>query len=130
MKISIGTVELVRGSDYNEQPYDFVINHVRQIQVANILRAVSAKYYDRGNISTTLEFKVSRRHKDVESAQMYINQHLSILSNLSSTLTITEEPSLTSYSLVNAVISKTSSFCEGAVSTHFYKITGGNFLQG
>jgi hypothetical protein len=28
------------------------------------------------------------------------------------------------------VISKTSSFCEGAVSTHFYKITGGNFLQG
>lgn len=130
MKISIGTVELVRGSDYNEQPYDFVINHVRQIQVANILRAVSAKYYDRGNISTILEFKVSRRHKDVESAQMYIIQHLSILSNLSSTLTITEEPSLTSYSLVNAVISKTSSFCEGAVSTHFYKITGGNFLQG
>lgn len=130
MKISIGTVELVRGSDYNEQPYDFVINHVRQIQVANILRAVSAKYYDRGNISTILEFKVSRRHKDVESAQMYIIQHLSILSNLSSTLTITEEPSLTSYSLVNAVISKTSSFCEGAVSTHFYKVTGGNFLQG
>ena len=130
MKISIGTVELVRGSDYNEQPYDFVINHVRQIQVVNILRAVSAKYYDRGNISTILEFKVSRRHKDVESAQMYIIQHLSILSNLSSTLTITEEPSLTSYSLVNAVISKTSSFCEGAVSTHFYKITGGNFLQG
>lgn len=130
MKISIGTVELVRGSDYNEQPYDFVINHVRQIQVANILRAVSAKYYDRGNISTILEFKVSRRHKDVESAQMYIIQHLSILSNLSSTLTLTEEPSLTSYSLVNAVISKTSSFCEGAVSTHFYKITGGNFLQG
>ena len=130
MKISIGTVELARGSDYNEQPYDFVINHVRQIQVPNILRAVSAKNYDRGNISTTLEFKVSRRHKDVESAQMYIIQHLSILSNLSSTLTLTEEPSLTSYSLVNAVISKTSSFCEGAISTHFYKITGGNFLQG
>ena len=130
IKISIRAKELACGSQYNEQPYDFLINHVRQIYVANILHAISAKYYDLGNIFTTLEFKVSRLHNDEESAQMYIIQQLSVFSNLSSILTILEEPSLTPYSLINAVIAKTSSFKEGAVSTYFYKITGGIFLQG
>ncbi|MDR1890665.1 MAG: hypothetical protein LBQ23_00565 [Puniceicoccales bacterium] len=129
MKITIGTVTLAGGNVSNEQPYDLQINNSRQTQIASAMRAAAIRGFDRGNQQTTLEFKVSKRHSSVEEAQAYAIQHAASLTNLSSTLVITEEPSQDTYSLNDVVISEVQSVSDGVVSTHAYKIIGGTFTK-
>ncbi|MDR1457879.1 MAG: hypothetical protein LBI47_03465, partial [Puniceicoccales bacterium] len=117
MKITIGTIILAGGNVVNEQPYDLKINNSRQVQIASALRAISVRGFDRGNQQTTLEFKVSKRHSSVEEAQAYAIQHAASLTNLPSTLVITEEPSQDTYSLNDAVISEVQSISDGVVSS-------------
>ncbi|MDR2778738.1 MAG: hypothetical protein LBB16_00405 [Puniceicoccales bacterium] len=129
MKITIGTVILAGGNVVNEQPYDLKINNSRQIQIAFAMRAAAIRGFDRGNQQTTLEFKVSKRHSSVEEAQAYAIQHAASLTNLSSTLVITEEPSQDTYLLNDAVIGEIQSVSDGIVSSHAYKIIGGIFIK-
>lgn len=130
MKISIGNISLARGYDHKEEPYDFSLHHTRQTQMATILRANSAKLYDRGNQIITIIFSVSKQHATVEAAQQYVIQHAIELNNLSSQLIIVEEPSQKQFILSDAVISETTSSSTGITSTHFYKIIGGNLSSG
>ncbi|MDR1528128.1 MAG: hypothetical protein LBS22_00885 [Puniceicoccales bacterium] len=129
MKITIGTIILAGGNVANEQPYDLKINNSRQVQIAPAMRAIAVRGFDRGNQQTTLEFKVSKKHSSVEEAQAYAIQHAASLTNLSSTLVITEEPSQDTYSLNDVVIGEVQSVSEGVVSSHAYKIIGGIFTK-
>jgi hypothetical protein len=129
MKITMGTIILAGGNVANERPYDLKISNSRQVQIASALRAISVRGFDRGNQQTTLEFKVLKSHSSVEEAQAYAIQHAASLTNLPSTLVITEEPSQDTYSLNDAVISEVQSVSDGVVSSHAYKITGGIFTK-
>jgi hypothetical protein len=129
MKISIGVVVLAGGISSNEQPYDFVISNSRQAQIVSTVRASTARGFDRGNQRTILEFKVSKKHNSVEEAQAYVMQHAASLQNLETTLTVIGEPSQDIYSLGDAVIKEVRSTSDGIVSTHAYKIIGGNFSK-
>lgn len=129
MKISMGTVVLIAGDAANERAYDFKITNTRQIQIATGVRSVTVKGFDRGNQQTTVEFRVSKRHDSAQKAQEYVLQHAASLKNLSPTLTITVEPSQETYALGDAAIGDVQSESEGIVSSHFYKIVGGNFTK-
>jgi hypothetical protein len=95
MQITIGTIGIITlagGNISNEQPYDLKMNNSRQIETASPMRARAMRGCDRGNQQTTLELKVSKRHFSLEEAQAYSIQHAASLTNVSSTLVITNEP--------------------------------------
>jgi hypothetical protein len=98
MKITIGTITLAGGNASNEQSYDLQINDSRQTQIPSDMRATPIRGFDRGNQQMTFELRVSKRHSSVEEAQAYAIQHAASLTNLSSTLVITEESSQDTYS--------------------------------
>jgi hypothetical protein len=129
MIISIGTVILAAGNSENERPYALRVNNSRQFQTATAVGADTVRNFDRGNQQTTVEFRVSKKHSSVEEAQAYVLKHAASLKNLSPVLTITAEPSGDIYSLGDAIIGDVQSQSNGIVSSHFYKIIGGNFSK-
>ncbi|MDR1414145.1 MAG: hypothetical protein LBI56_04420 [Puniceicoccales bacterium] len=129
MKISVGEIILARGDVADEHPYDFKLSNIRQIQIAMAMRAGAVRGFDRGNLQTTVEFKVSRRHESVGEAQTFVLQHAASLNGVASTLAIVEEPSGNVYLLNDIVIGEVQSGSEGVVSVHFYKIIGGLFTK-
>jgi hypothetical protein len=129
MKFSMGSTILAGGNSVGEQPYDLMINNSRQFQIATAMRADAVKNFDRGNQQTTVEFKVSKRHFTVEEALAYVLQLGTSLKDLPTTLTIVEEPSQDAYSLSDAVIVDVQSCSNGIVSSHSYRIIGGNFTK-
>ncbi|MDR3143898.1 MAG: hypothetical protein LBT64_00135 [Puniceicoccales bacterium] len=129
MKILIGTVILAGGREADEEPYDLKISNSRSVQMSSSVRASTAKVFDRGNQQTAVEFKVSKKHHSSADAQSHVLQLASSLKTLPPTLTVIEEPSNATYSLGDAAMEDVQSTCSGIVSTHVYRIIGGNFTK-
>ncbi|MDR1255767.1 MAG: hypothetical protein LBJ94_02490 [Puniceicoccales bacterium] len=129
MKIFIGDIVLAGGVEAHESPYDVNIRSEREVQVTGTLRGSTARSYDRGNQRTTVNFKVTRRHGSVEDAQKFVLIHGASLGNLSTSLTIVEEPSAVQFILSDAAIVSVQSSANGSASVHEYRIVGGNFSQ-
>jgi hypothetical protein len=72
---------------------------------------------------------VSNKHVSVKAAQAYTIQHAPSLKILSSTLVITEESSQDTYFLNDVGISEVESMSNRIISSHAYKIIGGNFTK-
>ena len=129
MKILIGNIVLAGGVEAQESPYDVTVRNEREIQIVGVLRGDAAASYDRGNQRTTLSFRVTRRHGSIEDAQKFVLTHAANLGNLSTSVTVVEEPSGDEYALPNATVAGVQSSSLGSTSTHEYRIIGGNFFK-
>ena len=129
MKILFGKTALARGADYDEMPIDLKITGDRGIQVLSTIRGASARAINRGNLTTSIEFRVRKKHSTAEDAQQDAIEHASSIVTEPSQLTIITEPGNAIYWLNNAVISGIVSTSNGNISEHFYKIIGGNISE-
>ncbi|MDR2807187.1 MAG: hypothetical protein LBB11_03460 [Puniceicoccales bacterium] len=125
MKISFGDVSLARGIEFGETPMDFKVFGQHATQIISTIRGDEVKAIDRGNLTTRIEFRVRKKHKNAEAAQDYMVRHAAELRDLQTDLTIVGEPSHTIYYLKNAVMSSVESSSNTNTSEHFYKILGG-----
>ena len=125
MKILFGETELARGNEYGEVPLELKISGNREVQILSTIRGRASKALDRGNLVTSVEFRIRRKHATVEDAQKDTINYASSIDTSPSTLTIISEPGNTTYLLDNAVISGVVSSSSGNISEHFYKIIGG-----
>ena len=129
MKILFGEKALARGVDYGEMPIDFKITGDRGMQLLTSIRGTSACAINRGNLTTSIEFRLRKKHKTIEDAQQDAINHASSIETSPSQLTIITEPGNATYLLNNAVISGIVSTSNGNISEHFYKIIGGNISE-
>jgi hypothetical protein len=129
MKILIGDVVLAGGVEGHESPYDVSIRNDREVQIAETLRGGAARGYDRGNQRTTIGFKVTRRHDSTEAAQLFTLSHAASLNNLQTSVSVVGEPSGVTFVLSDAAVVSVQSSSAGNVSTHEYRIVGGNFSR-
>jgi hypothetical protein len=129
VKIRIDNFWLAGAPDdpWHSQVANFRINGVRVVQVAQYLRAEAVKVFNRKNRQTTVTFEISRKHKTVQDAEVFILEHgnnipgqgLVTFQALSSTGLVTERY------LEAAVISGDDCSYIGATTRHNYQIVGG-----
>ena len=129
MKIFLGELVLVGGAELNEEPINLKITSNRLVQTIYTLRADNAQPVDRGNVVVQIEFRVRRKHKSIEDAQIYTISRTSELNQLVSTLTVMPEPDGQAFYLQNATIQNTEFSLNGNISECFYKIVGGNLAN-
>ena len=71
MLIRLGNIELCRGLSFSEVPINFKINGARKIQKTPRIRAKNMMMHDRGNLSHSISFTVTRKHLSHEEAVQY-----------------------------------------------------------
>lgn len=129
MKILLGTTSLVRGEAFGEYPIGLKISGQRTVQVLSALRGQEIRALDRGNLKTVIEFRVRKKHKTAEEAQIYALKQATELNGLQDTFLLESEPSHLTYSLKNAVVTEVISTSNGNTSEHAYRITGGSVSE-
>lgn len=96
MIIRHGKTILCRGLAFREPAQELAVSGQSQVQEVNTVRATVATRYNRGNLSTTISFSVSREYPTMEDASRAALEIVGEQQGIKDTLTIvTETPSAT-----------------------------------
>ncbi|MFO1461316.1 MAG: hypothetical protein U1G08_18170 [Verrucomicrobiota bacterium] len=125
--ISSGSDVCVLSDHGMESPSGLGISSSGVVQVAEFVRAVNARPLDRMNRRAAVEFSVTRLHRDIITAQVFLVEHMEAMV-WEGTLTIesrgTSGQRAERY-VLNAVVEAVRGNHIGATTIHQYQIIGG-----
>lgn len=125
--ISSGSDVCVLSDHGMESPSGLGISSSGAVQVAEFVRAANARPLDRMNRRASVEFSVTRLHRDIITAQVFLVEHLEGMV-WEGTLTIesrgTSGQRAERY-VLNAVVESIRGNHIGATTVHQYQIIGG-----
>lgn len=75
MKIEIGSAPYVLIAGGAESPEDQEVNAQEALQVAEALRATGAQAFNRGNLTRTHTFQITREYESVGAAERALFEH-------------------------------------------------------
>jgi hypothetical protein len=131
MLIKLGNIELCRGRLFSEIPINFRINGDRKIQKTPRIRAKNMMIQDRGNLSHSISFTVTRKHLSHEEAAEYALMLNGRLNGYDTTCYFQLEDSKIQMALHNCVMESINCQIQGSATIVFYQILGGalNLIQ-
>lgn len=106
------------------------INGERAVQMAELLRAVSAQPLNRGQSRVTLSFRVTRLHATVDDARGFLYDHaLALAAEAATTITFTRTVGEVDQvqTLNDALVRMEEGSRSGLTTYHLYTIIGGYF---
>lgn len=126
MYVKFGTLELAGGTG-RTMPNSLKLGGTAVTQDAARLRAAAIKLYARKNWKTTISFGVSREHRDLKAAELFLFTHMAALAAEGRALAQFRfgEGNGQHFYLVGAVIVDVSENMTGVRTQHTYTIAGG-----
>lgn len=120
MTIDFDSVSLAgAASDCFDQPRNFRMDHVDEIQMAPILRAAKPNLHHRGNRHYQISWETSRSHADATAAENFLISHAQEFTEVGA-LVLAGTTSLT----LNPAVVKCTGAYTGSVTYHAYQAQG------
>jgi hypothetical protein len=131
MRITIGNFVLCGGQTDDQYPEGVTLEGARVIQIAQRLRAASARPIDRGNKTVQVSFQVTREHETHRAACEYAIQHDTELPSSGLVAFQLEEPTGSSIVyLINGRLQRhVVSPIIGVSTVHAYTLVGGGWTS-